>query len=92
MIVSYRHKGLELYATRGDRSKLQQSHIARIRLILTRLDAAQSPEEMNQPGYGFHPLKGTLKGYFAVKISGNWRLIFRFEGENAADVDYLDYH
>ena len=92
MIVSYRHKGLELYATRGDRSKLQQSHIARIRLILTRQDAAQSPEEMNQPGYGFHPLKGTLKGYFAVKISGNWRLIFRFEGENAADVDYLDYH
>ena len=92
MIVSYRHKGLELYATKGDRSKLQQNHIARIRLILTRLDAAQSPEEMNQPGYGFHALKGRLKGYYAVKVSGNWRIIFRFEGKNAVDVDYLDYH
>lgn len=92
MIISYRHKGLELYGTKGDRSKLQQSHISKIRLILTRLDAAKSPEELNQPGYGFHPLKGDLKGFYAVKVSGNWRLIFRFEGENAADVDYLDYH
>jgi toxin HigB-1 len=88
MIISYRHKGLELYATKGDRSRLQQSHIAKIRLILTRLDTAKSPEEMNQPGYGFH----SLKGFYAVKVSGNWRIIFRFIGENAADVDYLDYH
>lgn len=92
MIVSYRHKGLELYALRGDRSKLQQSHIPKIRTILTRLDAAKSPEMMNQPGYGFHLLKGDLKGFYAVKVSGNWRIIFRFEGENAADVDYVDYH
>ena len=92
MIITYQHKGLELYATKGDRSKIQQSHIAKIRLILTRLDAAKSPEEMNQPGYGFHSLKGELQGFYAVKVSGNWRIIFRFIGDNAADIDYLDYH
>lgn len=47
---------------------------------------------MNQPTYDFHPLKGDLRGFYAVKVSGNWRIIFRFEGENAVDVDYLDYH
>ena len=92
MIINYRHKGLELYATKGDRSKLLAAHIPKIRLILTRLDAASSPEQMNQVGYGFHALKGDLKGFYAVKVSGHWRIIFRFEGENAVDVDYLDYH
>jgi proteic killer suppression protein len=47
---------------------------------------------MNQPTYDFHPVNGDLKGFYAVKVSGNWRIIFRFEGENAKDVDYLDYH
>lgn len=92
MILSYKHKGLELYASKGDRSKLQQSHILKIRLILTRLDAASNPEQLNQPGYGFHALKGDLKGFYAVKVSGNWRIIFRFEDGNAYDVDYIDYH
>ena len=92
MIINYRHKGLELYAIKGDRSKLPAAHISKIRLILTRLDAASSPEQMNQVGYGFHALKGDVKGFYAVKVSGNWRIIFRFEGENATDVDYLDYH
>lgn len=92
MIISYQHKGLESFATKGDRSKIQQAHVAKIRLILTRLYAANSPEQMNQPGYNFHALKGDLKGFYAVKVSGNWRIIFRFEGENATDVDYIDYH
>jgi toxin HigB-1 len=92
MIINYRNKGLELYATKGDRSKLAPAHISKIRLILTRLDAVTSPEQMNQPRYDFHSLKGNFKGYYAVKVSGNWRIIFRFENENAYDVDYLDYH
>ncbi len=92
MIISYQNKALELYAKKGDRSKLQAAHIPKIRLILTRLDTVTSPEQMNQPGYDFHTLKGNLKGFFAVKVSGNWRIIFRFENENAYDVDYLDYH
>lgn len=92
MIVNFRHKGLELYARKGDRSKLIASHIPKIRLVLTRLDAAKSPDELNQPGYSFHSLKGNLKGFYSVKVSGNWRIIFRLEDENATDVDYLDYH
>lgn len=92
MIVSYRHKGLELYATKGDRSKLQPQHVEKIKTILTRLDAAKTAQMMNQPGYGFHQLTGDLKGFYAVKVSGNWRIIFRFDSENAYDVDYIDYH
>jgi len=92
VIVTYRHKGLELYARKGDRSKLPQAHLARVRLILTRLDAAENAIEMNQPGYHFHALTGDLKGYHSVRVSGNYRIIFRFEGGNAFDVDCVDYH
>jgi toxin HigB-1 len=92
MIKSYRHKGLELYATKGDWSKVQYAHISRIRLILTRLNSAITPIQLNQPGYNFHGLKGDLVGFYAVKVSGNWRIIFRFEEANAVDVDYIDYH
>lgn len=88
MIISFRHKGLQLYATKGDCSKLQQKHIPRIKLISTRLDAANAPDKMNQVGYYFH----ALKGFYSVRVSGNWRIIFRFVGENAVDVDYVDYH
>ena len=66
-----RHMGLLLYATKGDRSKLQQSHVARIRLIISRLNRATEPEMMNQAGYYFHALKGDLKGFYSVRVSGN---------------------
>lgn len=92
MIKSYRHKGLERYATKGDRSKLQPSHVAKIRLILTRLEAATEPDQLNQPGYHFHLLKGDLKGFYSIRVSGNWRIIFQFEEGNAFNVDYIDYH
>jgi proteic killer suppression protein len=92
MIKSFRHKGLELFALKGDRSRLSQDHITKIKLILTRLHAAENPEQMNQPGYHFHELKGKLKGYYSVRVSGNWRIIFRFETTDVLDVDYVDYH
>ncbi|WP_310588282.1 type II toxin-antitoxin system RelE/ParE family toxin [Larkinella terrae] len=91
-MVSYRHKGLELYALKGDRSKLHQLHVQKIKMILTRLEAASSAQELDQPGYKFHALSGDLQGFYSVKVSGNYRIIFRFDGENACDVDYLDYH
>lgn len=47
---------------------------------------------MNLPGFRLHPLKGDLAGYWAVSVSGNWRVIFRFEEGHAAEVDLLDYH
>lgn len=92
MIQTFRHKGLKLYYERGDSSKLQQKHVSKIRLILTRLDAATQAEELNVPGYNFHSLSGDLSGFHSVKVNGNYRIIFRFSGENVFDVDYLDYH
>jgi len=60
--------------------------------ILTVLDAAESPEALNLPGYRLHPLKGELKGFWSVTVRANWRIIFRFEGEDAFDVEMIDYH
>lgn len=92
MIISFQHKGLRLFYEKGDLSKLQPQHVRKIQNILTRLEAATSPEMLNVPGYGFHRLSGVLKDFWAVKVDKNYRIIFRFEGENACDVDYLDYH
>lgn len=71
---------------------IQAVHAPRLRLQLGRLDASASPGEMNLPGWRLHSLKGPLKGRWAVSVSGNWRLIFAFEGKHAVLVDYLDYH
>jgi proteic killer suppression protein len=92
MIISIRHKGLRLYFEKGDTSKLQAQHIAKIRLILTRLHAAKAIADMNVPGYGLHQLSGELKGFWAVKVDKNFRIIFQFIAEDAHEVDYLDYH
>jgi toxin HigB-1 len=66
--------------------------VNKIRLILTRLDAARTPKEMNVPGYGLHQLKGNLKTFWSVKVDKNYRIIFRMENENIRDIDYIDYH
>lgn len=92
MIVSFTHKGLKLYYEKGDISKVQSLHLSKIKLILTRLDAATTPEEMQVPGYNLHKLTGELKDFWSVKVDKNYRIIFRFEDENAHDVNYLDYH
>ncbi|MDE3185861.1 MAG: type II toxin-antitoxin system mRNA interferase toxin, RelE/StbE family [Bacteroidota bacterium] len=92
MIVSFRYKGLKLFYEKGDASKLQFQHVSKIRLILTRLDAATLPEELNVPGYSLHQLKGEFKGFWAIKIDKNFRIIFRIENKNTLDVDYIDYH
>ena len=60
--------------------------------ILARLDEAESPPAMNLPGYRLHPLKGSLKGFWSVTVQANWRIIFRFDGEHAFDVELIDYH
>ena len=92
MIASFRHKGLKLYYDKGYSTKLLQVHVPKIRLILTRLDSATSAADMNVPGYGLHQLSGEYQKFWAVKVDKNYRIIFRFEGEHAFDVDYLDYH
>lgn len=92
MIRSFRHKGLERYFTKGERKGIDARQEARIRRILDRLEAATRPEDMNLPGYWFHGLKGDRKGIFAVRVSGNWRITFRFAYGDAVDVNLEDYH
>jgi toxin HigB-1 len=92
MIRSFRHKGLKKLYERGTRQGVKSDHATRLRLILARLDASQSPTDMDLPGLHLHPLKGELRGFWAVSVSDNWRVIFRFEENNVVDVDYVDYH
>ena len=92
MIRSFRHKGLERFFTRSERRGIDAKQADRIRRMLDRLDAATRPEDMNLPGYQFHGLKGDRKGTFGVSVSGNWRLTFRFQEDDAIDVNLEDYH
>lgn len=92
MIVSFEHKGLERFYKTGSKSGIQPAHAPKLSLILSLLDIAKSSDDVNVPGLGLHPLKGDLRGYFSVKVSGNWRLIFKPNGVNMELVDYLDYH
>jgi len=92
VITSFRHRGLQaLYEGRTAR-RISPQHMGRLRDILAALDRSRGPDGMNLPGFRLHPLKGPLKGHYAVSVSGNWRVTFRFEDGAAADVDYLDYH
>jgi proteic killer suppression protein len=92
MIRGFRHKGLERFFAKGDYRGIPGQHAARLERMLDRLDAAKHPADMNLPGYRFHPLKGDRKGTCAVWVSGNWRLTFRFDGEDAIDLNLEDYH
>ena len=92
MIRSFRHKGPARYFTKDDRRGIDARHEARIRRILDRLEAAVRPEDMNLPGYGFHPFKGALRGTYAVSVSGNRRITFGFAEGDAIDVNLEDYH
>jgi proteic killer suppression protein len=92
MIKSFRHKGLEKFFKTGSKAGIQPQHASRLRLQLTALEHAVSTKDMNAPGWRLHRLSGDFAGFYAVMVSGNWRLIFRFEGKEALDVDYVDYH
>lgn len=92
VIKSFRHRGLKALYEGRHGAKVSANHIAKLERILTALDRATGPEGMDLPGFRLHPLKGALKGHYAVSVSGNWRVAFRFEAGHALDVDYLDYH
>ena len=92
MIISFKHRGLKaLYEGRTAR-RVAQSHVQKLKDILAILDRTRGPEGMSLPGLRLHPLKGKLSGHYAVWVSGNWRVTFRFEDGHATDVDYVDYH
>lgn len=92
MIKSFRHKGLQKCYQSGSKAGIQAKHAGKIRLILARLDAAQDPKDMNLPGLRLHQLGGEFSSFYAVDVSGNWRIVFRFQDQDVHDVDYLDYH
>lgn len=92
MIIGFKHKGLRRFFETGNKAGIQAQHIDRLRLVLAQLNAATTPGDMDLPGLGLHPLKGERKGTWAVSVSGNWRITFRFASKNADDVDYEDYH
>ena len=92
MIKKFKHKGLKSLYETGNQRGVNPEHTKRLKIILARLDASQSQEDMNLPGLRLHPLKGDPKGLWAVDVSGNWRVFFRFENNNVFNVDYNDYH
>lgn len=92
MIRSIRHRGLKRLYEDDDSSKLRQDQVERIRDILEPLDVATRAADMNMPGLRLHPLKGKLRGFWSASVSGNWRIIFRFDDGDAYDVDLVDYH
>ena len=92
MIRKFRHKGLARFFNTGSASGIQSVHAKRLQLILGRLNASTHPKDMDLPGLHLHELKGRDKGRWSVWVNGNWRVTFRFEGVDATDVDYEDYH
>lgn len=92
MILSFRHKGLKLLFEKADRRKLLADYADKCERILARLEEATDISHMDLPGFRLHPLKGNLAGFWSITVSSNWRIVFRFEGGHAREVDLIDYH
>lgn len=92
MIKTFRHKGLQLFFETGSRAGIQSAHATRLSRQLSRLNEARNWEDVNIPGWRLHPLGGKLAGHFLISVSGNWRMTFRFDGEDVVLVNYQDYH
>ena len=92
MIKTFRHRGLKRLYERGDTAQVGADMLDKIENILALLDVAAGPENMNIPGFRLHPLRGDLRGFWSVTVRANWRIIWRFEGADAVDVELIDYH
>lgn len=92
MIQSFRHKGLKRLFDKGEAKGIRADQLEKIENILFVLSRAHKPEDMDLPGFHLHPLKGDMKGLWAVTVRANWRVTFRFEEGEACDVDLVDYH
>jgi len=92
MIRSFKHRGLKRLHERDDPSGIRPDLREVVEDILGRLDQATTPQALNLPGYRLHPLKGDLRGFWSVRVRANWRIVFRFEGDDAFDVELIDYH
>lgn len=93
MICSFRHKGLQQFFETGSKAGIQPAHANRLQQQLSALDEAQSPQDMNVPGWKLHPLTGAGEPlHWSIWVNGNWRVTFAFQGKDAILVNYLDYH
>ena len=92
MIRSFRHAGLEKFFLTGSKAGIQPAHARKLAIQLFTLDLAKSAADMAVNGWDLHPLKGKLAGHWSIKVNGNWRVVFSFEGKDAILVDYRDYH
>ncbi|RLA02491.1 MAG: peptidase [Gammaproteobacteria bacterium] len=92
MIKSFRHKGLKRFFEHGSKAGIQAGHADKLSRQLTALNEAVNADDMDQPGWNLHPLRGDLADHLSVKVSGNWRITFTFEDGDAVLVDYQDYH
>lgn len=92
MIVSFRHKGLELLYETGSKKGVQPAHAPKLLRILALLDVAREPDDVSIPGFRLHALRGDLSGCWSLWVNGNWRVTFRFIGDDVELVDYQDYH
>jgi proteic killer suppression protein len=92
VIKSFRHSGIERFFKTGSKAGIQPAHATKLSTQLYALDAARKASDLNTPGWRLHPLKGDLRSHWSIQVNGNWRLTFKFEGEDAILVDYQDYH
>jgi len=92
VIRSFAHKGLRKFFESGSNAGIRPEHNKRLRLILGVLNAGERIQDMALPGLALHQLSGRLSGFWSVSVSGNWRVIFRFEDGEALNIDYVDYH
>lgn len=92
MILTFRHKGLETFYRTGRMTGIQPIHAKRLRELLTALNVASGPQDLNRPSWRVHGLSGDLAGFHAVTVQANWRLTFSFVGADVELLDYLDYH
>jgi proteic killer suppression protein len=92
MIASFRSRALKRFWTRNDSAGIRPDWTAKVKALLSRMDASTRPEMMNLPGFGFHALSGNFVGRYAVWVSRNWRITFGWSGDDAIDVDLEDYH
>lgn len=92
MILNFKHRGLRRFYENDDSRGVSSEHVGKLQNILARLEVAENPEDMNLPGFRLHPLKGSRSGSWAVTVRANWRVTFRFNGWDVADINYEDYH
>ncbi len=92
-IKTFRHRGLKRLVENDDPRRLPAAMVGKLRRVLTVLDQAAAPQDMDgMPGWRLHRLSGDLRGFWSVTITGNWRIIFRIHDGDAFDVDLIDYH